>query len=1044
MPRAVRIAGLLVVLLVSPAVSAAAGLLVPRGGGEPIAVESHRVTATITDGIARTKVRQTFVNRNPRTLEAVYLFPLPENAALVDVAMEVGGQRLEGLLAERKQARRVYDRIVRRNEDPALLEQVGRGKFRLSVFPVVPGKPTVVEITYLQHLPLSRGEFRYVYPLALGGGVATTLEDLTVSVTLRSSAPLAEVVADATDAEVLRKGPGEAIVSLERSVAKLDRDLVVTGKVEVKHATLSIRTWRPAKGNGYFMAVLTPPPLTADQLVPRDVVLVVDTSGSMAADGKIDQAKAAARHLIAGLRETDRVNILRFSSGVIPFADAPVPVTAGTRAKLERFVGEMTASGGTALGDALLQALALKPVAGRVRTIVLLSDGAPTIGITDPRQIVAIAAAGGEKGLAVYPFGVGSGVNAALLRGIARATGGRAEIFRPGGELETRVKAFLDRTNAPAIADVRLSVPRIRLYDTFPRRRTVAHLGEQVVICGRWDGAAHSVVTAKALVGDREMTVASNDHFPFPVPEYGDRVVADLFARMKLDFLEEEQAIRTGLGDEAYFAAIDRGAYSTRDEIIDEIIGVSLLHGVQSAYTAFLVLLPEDRARIDPRDMDEIVLALERARKARGPKPKAPPPPPKALPATGEDDFVDPLEEEIKPEIEDQRPVDQSEEVIEDPVIKDAKVSDHNETDNDLPFEETLGNDDFLSDGPFDGPSTNGAIGIGGGRGGAFGGRGGHRNLKAEGGGARTNSPVDRGLKWLADHQRDDGSWEGPRANTGLALLAFLGAGETHKHGRHKRKVKSGLRALKVWQDPEGCFADRTKPGWITEHAILTLAMSEAYSMTGSPLFRQSAQAGIDLLDKARVPNRAWGDGIRVEPCDPSTTTWAVMALSSGRRAGLRVPTEALESARSWLAGVADARTGRVTAKTGSACPPVTDDGVTAAVIFARLLLGDGKKIREHVDLNLIWPADGTVPDIGFVYFATLANFRVGGEAWKRGSSAVKKHVIDTQVMDPLDVKGSWTPRDVDGKALDRVAVTALSTMVSQVYCCGGRVFGMR
>jgi len=201
MSRAVRFAGLLIVLLAGPAVASAAGLLVPRGGGEPIAIRSHRVTATVTDGVARTKVRQTFVNTNPRTLEA--------------------------------SARKVYDDIVRRKKDPALVEQIGRGKFRLSVFPVVPNEPTVVEITYLEHLPLSQGEFRYVYPLALGGGVATTLEDLTVSVTLRSSAPLTEVRADAADAEVVRRGPGEAIVSLERNAATLDRDLVVTGRVEV-------------------------------------------------------------------------------------------------------------------------------------------------------------------------------------------------------------------------------------------------------------------------------------------------------------------------------------------------------------------------------------------------------------------------------------------------------------------------------------------------------------------------------------------------------------------------------------------------------------------------------------------------------------------------------------------------------------------------------------------------------------------------------------------------------------------------------------------
>ncbi|MHC4471332.1 MAG: hypothetical protein ACYS99_10245 [Planctomycetota bacterium] len=125
-----------------------------------------------------------------------------------------------------------------------------------------------------------------------------------------------------------------------------------------------------------------------------------------------------------------------------------------------------------------------------------------------------------------------------------------------------------------------------------------------------------------------------------------------------------------------------------------------------------------------------------------------------------EDDMLDDLKEEVKPDIEETKPIEQDEEQIEDPVIKDAKVSDHNETDNDMPFEESLGDKDFISDAPFDGPSTNAAIGIGGGAGGAFGGRGGHRNLRAMGGGQATEGAVDLGLEWLKNHQDPDGLWD--------------------------------------------------------------------------------------------------------------------------------------------------------------------------------------------------------------------------------------------------------------------------------------------
>jgi len=1010
-----RTALVLLFLALTPLPARAAGLLLPRRGGAPIAIESHRVQASVTDGLAVTTIRQTFVNQHPRVLEAIYVFPLPENAALTGVAMEVGGQRLEGLLAERKRARKVYDGIVREKRDPALVEQIGRGKFRLSVFPVLPNQPTVVEITYTEYVPLSRGVFRYVYPLALGGGAATTLKDLTVSVILRSSAPLTEVTTDVDDAEVIRRGNGTAIVSLERPGGKLDRDLTVTAKVEAPEATLSFRTWRASEGDGYFTAVLTPPPLPPEKLLARDVILVLDTSGSMNGDGKIEQAKAAAIHLLSGLRKKDRVNILRFSSEVVPFANAPVPVTDENLAKLTAFIDEIRAAGSTALGDALREATGLAPDPGRVQTIVLLTDGMPTIGITEPASIAAIAKGGGEKGLRVFPFGVGPDVHSGLLRGIARATGGTAEVFRPGGEVITRLRSFLDRTNSPAVTEVKVTAMGVRLYDVFPRPLPVTCLGEQVVISGRYRGGGTGKVILTAVMGDEPLTLTT-DH-AFPVEAGGDAAVGPLYARQKLDFLEGELRLRSGLGDKAYFAALDAGAYSTGDEIVSEIIEVSLAHGVQCAYTSFIALLPEDRARIDPRDADAIAKALQRAQEARGIKPK-----PQATLAAVE------------------KPGDPG---VEDPVVKDAKVSDHNETDNDLPYEESLGEKDFISDAPFDGPSTSAAIGIGGGSGGSFHGRGGHRNLRAEGGGAKTQSAVDWALKWLAGAQEEDGGWEGPRANTGLALLAFLGAGETHRHGHHKKVVKVGLRYLKMIQAAGGKFDDD-----MATHAILTLAMSEAYGLTGSPLFKTSAQMGIDYLERSRVPYVGWGPRAREKICDPATMSWAAMALKSAKAAGLRTSCEAFDDIKAWADRASDKVTGRVAPGTGTLLP-VSENAATAATILTRIFTGEDPRKSSAIDTQVAWClarmpvwTDATPPDLGYLYFGSLSLFQVGGEPWKKWNRTIKEILIERQAMDPIPVKGSWEPLGPDGKTLGRVGATAIACTCLEVYYRYGRVFG--
>jgi len=445
-----------------------------------------------------------------------------------------------------------------------------------------------------------------------------------------------------------------------------------------------------------------------------------------------------------------------------------------------------------------------------------------------------------------------------------------------------------------------------------------------------------------------------------------------------------------------------------------------------------------------------------------------------------EDELIDPLKEEVKPDIEETKPIEQDEKVIEDPVIKDAKVSDHNETDNDLPFEESLGKKDFLSDAPFDGPSTNAAIGIGGGAGGAFGGRGGHRNLRALGGGNRTETAVDLGLEWLKNHQDPDGYWDcdgfmeqclgnqcGGPGNalydpgvSGLALLAFLGAGETHKHGRYKKTVRKGLKYLKQVQDPEGCFGPRTTNHFTYNHAIGALAMAEAYALTASPLFKQSAQQAIDFIHKAQNPYLAWRYGVRPQDNDSSVTGWMIMAVKSAKAAGLRVDQACFDGTLAWIEKATEPEYGRVgytSRGTGPARPQSLMDkfpadkseSLTAVGILARIFIGEDPRqseiIQKGTDLCLkalpVWDETSGSIDMYYWYYGTLALFQVGGDAWKSWNTAMKSEIIDHQHKENCE-KGSWDPVGPWGSEGGRVYSTAVCVMCMEVYYRYGQVFG--
>ena len=440
------------------------------------------------------------------------------------------------------------------------------------------------------------------------------------------------------------------------------------------------------------------------------------------------------------------------------------------------------------------------------------------------------------------------------------------------------------------------------------------------------------------------------------------------------------------------------------------------------------------------------------------------------------DDFNN-LEDEPPP-VEEIPPIDPEEEPIEDPTIKDTPVEEEVVEEE---YDETREDSDLFSDAPFDGVSNNAAIGIGGGAGGRFGGRRGRRGLRMEGGGG-TQGAVNLGLEWLKNHQDPEGYWDcdgfeaqcklnkcgGPGyalfdpGVTGLALLAFLGAGETHKTGNYQNVVKNGLKYLKQIQDPEGCFGPRTTNRFTYNHAVAALAMAEAYALTGSPLFKQSAQNAIDFIEKCRNPYLAWRYGVRPQDNDTSVTGWMVMALKSAKEArGIRVPPEAFDGARAWMDKVTEPEYGKsgYTARgTGPArpqdimdkFPPDKSEALTAVGILTRIFLGedpkDSEMIRKGTELCLkVLPewdeASGSI-DQYYWYYGSLAIFQVGGEAWRAWNSAMKTAIIDHQRTDG-DQKGSWDPLGPWGREGGRVYSTAVCVMCLEVYYRYTRVFGI-
>lgn len=556
----------------------ASGMLIPKDEGvPPLAVKHQRVDIHIKDGVATARIEQVFKNSTDRDLEAVYVFPLPENASIADFAMYINGKRMSGELVEKDKARSIYEDIVRRLKDPGLLEYMGGNLFRISVYPVPKQGDQKIELTYSQTLAFESGLYSFTYPLKTGERASRTLEDFTVSAQISSATPIKTVYCPSHEVGITRKGDHEAVVGFEQDKALLDRDFVLYYGVSKKDFGLNLLTHAPEGRPGFFMMMLSPGVLPPDgKPIPKDVVLALDTSGSMAGR-KIEQARAALEHCVKRLNPEDRFTIIRFSTDVETLHDGLLAVGDDTRQKALDFVKSIEARGGTAIDGALAKALGMGFDPKRPAIVLFLTDGKPTIGESEPEAILRnVAQANTNKGVRVFVFGVGEEVNTVLLDKLAGANGGVSQYVKPEEDIEVKVSSLADKIRDPVLARPRIEVDKLKISKLHPQALPDLFGGEQLVLFGRYEGEGHVAVRLLGEVNGEKREFVYEDTFAGRNPQ--NDFIPRLWATRRVGYLLEELRLR---GENA--------------ELKDEVIRLSKEYGIMTPYTSYLVL-EDDKA----------------------------------------------------------------------------------------------------------------------------------------------------------------------------------------------------------------------------------------------------------------------------------------------------------------------------------------------------------------------------------------------------------------------------------------------------------------
>ena len=591
MVRSYRFSGVIWTLVLPLAPLAAQGWIEPiRPLPPPLiargAIEKLRsaVHVAVTGRIARVTVEEWFRNPGPLLDEASYLYPLPGEAVFSEFSLWQGDRELKGEPMDADQARGIYEEIVRRKRDPALIELAGHGLLRARVFPIAPGETRKITLRYTQLLDRTGDAWRFRYVAGSGPGAAASR---SLRIEVDSAARFGDPFSPTHRLTSSRVGD-RIELALADTGARGDLELflpLARGLVG-----MSLVTDQPAGEDGFFMLLLAPGAAAATRSVQRDLVAVLDVSGSMSGE-KLDQARAALVQLLGTLRSGDRLRVISFGSGVRGYAAGWTAAAGDNVRAAQEWVRHLDTNGGTNIAGALAEAFAEPPGEGALGVVVFLTDGLPTVGETDPERI-AEQAERGRGSFRVFAFGIGYDVNTYLLDRLTERARGVTEYIQPGGDIEQAVGALAAKVSAPVLTDLTLGADGVELYDLQPERLPDLFGGDELVVFGRYRGAGSGErsVTVRGRRSGREERFSTGARFGSE--QSGADYIQQLWAARKAGALSREIRL-----------------HGPNPEIVSELKRLALRYGILTEYTSYLVQEPglvaqrlNERLPMAPRD----------------------------------------------------------------------------------------------------------------------------------------------------------------------------------------------------------------------------------------------------------------------------------------------------------------------------------------------------------------------------------------------------------------------------------------------------------
>lgn len=545
-------------------------------------LKTTKVTSDISGFLARVNVRQEFENSFAEPIEAVYTFPLSQNAAVDNMTMTIGMRTIRGKIMKRDEARQVYEAAKGEGKTASLLDQERPNIFTQAVANIMPGESVIIEISYVETLKYEDGSYEFVFPMVVGpryipAGVKDasnitppltaerTGHDISIEVNLNAGVPVEEIRSTSHGIEQVNFSPNTAKITLKNEKTIPNKDFILRYDVTGKKIEDAVLAHRDSRG-GFFTLILQPPDkFASEDVTPKEIVFVLDTSGSMSGF-PIEKAKEAMKMSLDGLYPNDTFNLITFAGDTHVLFEKPVPATQANLEKAQAFLADRSGSGGTEMMKAIKTALDPSDSQTHLRIVCFMTDAF----VGNDNEIIAEIQK--HPNARVFSFGIGSSVNRFLLDKMAEAGKGEVEYVTLTDDGTKAAKKFHERVRTPLLTDLSIDWNGLPVADVYPNKLTDLFSAKPVIINGRFTKAASGTIRLKGKVAGQEYS--REIKIDLPESEAANDTLASLWARRKIDQLTMQRG--------------EQGANA--EAITKEITGLGLEFRLLTENTSFVAV----------------------------------------------------------------------------------------------------------------------------------------------------------------------------------------------------------------------------------------------------------------------------------------------------------------------------------------------------------------------------------------------------------------------------------------------------------------------